>query len=144
MKLKKIFRVKHCRDWTKNEWYSKKGRFKRHATNIINNILSFDNEFNVDRFNENDCKRYCLNVLYPMLIKNYYYIKKYYKHAVEYEGNNSETRCGQDTYGYYSYQHIMERINYISDRYNSTFRLKWLLDLIPYLESELKILSKLD
>jgi hypothetical protein len=41
-----------------------------------------------------------------------------------------DLRCGYETYGYKDDESIMYNLQYISDRWNCTFRLRWTLDLI--------------
>jgi hypothetical protein len=44
--------------------------------------------------------------------------------------DENDFRTGEDTYGYESDESNMINLEYISDRWNVGFRLKWLLDLI--------------
>lgn len=43
---------------------------------------------------------------------------------------DSDYRTGEETYGYKSIKDIKERLEYVSDRWYCSFRLRWLLDLI--------------
>jgi hypothetical protein len=41
-----------------------------------------------------------------------------------------DRRSGEESYGYESFDYIIERLDYISDRWNCQFRIKWLIDLV--------------
>ena len=43
---------------------------------------------------------------------------------------DDDYRTGEETYGYKSTEDVKERLDYISDRWYCSFRLRWLLDLI--------------
>ena len=43
---------------------------------------------------------------------------------------DNDYRTGEETYGYNSIEDIKERLDYISDRWHCSFRLRWLLDLL--------------
>ncbi len=42
---------------------------------------------------------------------------------------DEDNRSGIETYGYKSESSIKSNLNYISDRWNCSFRIRWLLDL---------------
>jgi hypothetical protein len=41
-----------------------------------------------------------------------------------------DTRSGEETYHYTSDEHIRNQLEYITDRWYSPFRIKWLIDLV--------------
>lgn len=47
-----------------------------------------------------------------------------------YKSKWRDTRSGHETYGYKSREEIEGQLEYISDRFNAVFRLRWLLDLL--------------
>lgn len=51
-----------------------------------------------------------------------------YLNSIDYFGG--DWRSGSDTYGYESDEKILGNLCYISDRFNSAFRLRWTLDLV--------------
>lgn len=66
------------------------------------------------------------------LMKDLYDIRKYlvicYKETLAYD---KDFRTGEESYGYTKEEcNIRERMSYISDRWNCSFRIRWILDLI--------------
>ena len=62
-------------------------------------------------------------------------LRPYYGLLVElYENellvNEEDYRSGEDTYGYEDLESIQGSLSYISDRWKSCFRVRWLIDLI--------------
>ena len=53
-----------------------------------------------------------------------------YKYLVSTDSWKLDLRSGYETYGYVNDETIMYNLQYISDRWNCTFRLRWTLDLI--------------
>jgi hypothetical protein len=56
-----------------------------------------------------------------------------YKHLIkqeELEGWVPDLRSGAETYGYENDENTMYNLQYISDRWNCPFRVRWTLDLI--------------
>ncbi len=49
---------------------------------------------------------------------------------------SGDNRPGYQTYGYDDLESIKYNIGYISDRWNTRFRIRWLLDLIELVESK--------
>lgn len=41
-----------------------------------------------------------------------------------------DTRSGEETYGYEDDEHILGQLVYISDRWNCSFRIRWMIDLV--------------
>lgn len=54
------------------------------------------------------------------------------------EGRDGDRRDGLSSYGYASRSQIISCMNYISDRFNCSFRIRWLLDLLKFAELELR------
>ncbi len=50
-------------------------------------------------------------------------------HAIAYI-DYPDDRGGHETYGYENDKEIRGNLNHVSDRWNATFRIRWLLDLI--------------
>jgi len=58
-----------------------------------------------------------------------------YKHLIKLEEDlpsffGPDLRSGAETYGYKNEEYIMYNLQYISDRWNCTLRVRWILDLI--------------
>lgn len=51
-------------------------------------------------------------------------------------GSKADERSGYETYGYGTLEDIKGNLEYISDRYNCAFRLRWLIDLMELEECE--------
>jgi hypothetical protein len=52
-----------------------------------------------------------------------------YARELKQEGEFGDYRTGDETYGYDNEESISNNLMYISDRWNCSFRLRWLLDL---------------
>lgn len=76
-------------------------------------------------FGENECK---LWVAKAMLLPYLTELKDYYENTLLPE--SEDTRSGFETYGYTDEEHILERLNYISDKWKSAFRVRWLINLL--------------
>jgi len=55
------------------------------------------------------------------------YLKKMYDIAIK---NDQDFRSGEETYGYEDIEKIKGDLIYISDKWNCSFRIRWILDLI--------------
>ena len=55
------------------------------------------------------------------------HLKKMYDIAIK---NDQDFRSGKETYGYKSIERIKDDLTYISDKWNCSFRIRWILDLI--------------
>lgn len=58
-------------------------------------------------------------------------VKGEYRFAKEYN-SEPDLRTGFETYGYKTLESIKGNLEYISDRRNCTFRIRWILDLIDH------------
>jgi hypothetical protein len=83
----------------------------------------FRNSFNKVMENTNWKQVDYYDVLKPYLKG----LKKLYNQLIQ---TTDDTRSGEETYCYTSDSQIRERLEYISDRWYSAFRVKWLIDLI--------------
>ena len=61
------------------------------------------------------------------LIKQERYLKIMYNYDLK---TDKDFRTGFETYGYENDKYIRNQLSYISGRWNCSFRIKWLLDLI--------------
>ena len=84
------------------------------------NKMSFDQIINELKSIEKELKRaYVLRV------------KDEYRFAKEYS-SEPDLRTGFETYGYRNLESIKGNLEYISDRWDCTFRIRWILDLIDH------------
>ena len=73
---------------------------------------------------------------------NYYFNPRYHsRKELQLYDNEPDTRSGYETYGYDDLESIKTDLDYISDRFNATFRLRWILDLLDQPELVNKLLS---
>lgn len=63
-----------------------------------------------------------------------------YEALVEYGG--ADLRTGAETYGYRTEEQVKSDMIYISDRWQASFRIKWLIDFINLPQEELERLTK--
>jgi hypothetical protein len=60
------------------------------------------------------------------------------------DGNDADWRTGAETYGYHTEEQIKGDMDYISDRWRASFRIKWLIDFIDLPQEELQQLTNHD
>lgn len=54
----------------------------------------------------------------------------------KYSKQDNDYRSGRETYGYGSEELIQNTVHYISDRYETAFRIRWILDLLELEERQ--------
>ena len=124
MKIKKKLNLKQIR--TKNIL----GYFSE-------NNLGFDDTFELnyarlriykvfDEFYDGNSSNKRIKVLINELKKNKKYLNICYKESLKFD---KDYRLGEETYGY-NLRSIRNNLIYISDRWNCSFRIRWILDLI--------------
>lgn len=71
-------------------------------------------------------------------------LTKLYEASVEVGGDNADLRTGAETYGYHTEDRVIVAMGYISDRWQASFRIKWLIDFINLPQEELERLTNHD
>lgn len=95
----------------------KKANARWHLMNKV-----FSNFYSIEGKTVQDAK----NILEP----HFYVLFAQYKHFIETDLWEHDLRSGAETYGYQNDESIMYNLQYISDRWNCAFRIRWVLDLI--------------
>ena len=130
----------------------KKKRNKRFTNNYYNNATYFDKLGSKFPERYDICRKRISKVLWGDLIQKQFikgdlkYIQKriskvksdlliMYRESLK---DESDYRVGVETYGYDSLESIKNNLVYISDRWNCSFRIKWLLDLLEIKTGDLK------
>lgn len=101
------------------------------------NNIGFDNTFDLnyarlriykvfDEFYDGNSSNKRIKILINELKKNKKYLEICYKEALKFD---KDYRTGEETYGY-RLRSIRDNLSYISDRWNCSFRIRWILDLI--------------
>lgn len=123
-----------------------KRKVHRHCQIIVNEVCRYFDDNNLgfdDKFRVTEARYKIYRVFdkhyfervgdfdFVKLMKDLYDNKKYleicYKESLSFD---KDYRTGEEAYGYKSEDYIRERMSYISDRWNCSFRLRWILDLI--------------
>ena len=97
---------------------------KASARRVILNRM-FSNFYSITHKTVEDAKN-SIRPYVGVLFAQYEYLIK----QEELEGWVPDLRSGAETYGYKNDEHTMYNLQYISDRWNCTLRVRWILDLI--------------
>ncbi len=65
-----------------------------------------------------------------------------YEASIKISGDNVDLRTGAETYGYHNEEQVKSDMIYISDRWQASFRIKWLIDFINLPQEELERLKE--